>query len=104
MAGQQAAPVLVRHDHGPWHLHFTASAATLSERWCADLSVAVAVLLGSAAVTQLKGCAAENCDRLFLDTTRSRTRRFCGSSCQNRVKVTAFRRRAATRTPQLDPG
>ena len=49
-------------------------------------------LLTSDAVTRIGCCADETCGWLFLDTTRSRTRRWCDmKQCGNRNKVRRFR-------------
>ena len=71
--------------------------------WCvadeqpllARLSVEAA--LGLAAVFQtsgperVKACAATPCREVFVDTSRNRSRRFCGDRCANRYHVAAFR-------------
>ena len=50
-------------------------------------------LLTSDAISQVGLCADDTCLWLFLDTTRSRTRRWCDmKSCGNRNKVRRFRR------------
>jgi predicted RNA-binding Zn ribbon-like protein len=50
-------------------------------------------LLTSDALSQVGRCADDECQWLFLDTTRSRTRRWCDmKSCGNRHKVRRFRR------------
>ena len=52
-------------------------------------------LLTSDAVSQVGLCADDTCLWLFLDTTRSRTRRWCDmKSCGNRNKVRRFRKGA----------
>ena len=84
----EAAPQLVRHEGAPWHLHFGAG-------WLAEFATAVAMLLGSDDVERLRRCEATRCDDLFLDSTRSRTQRFCSTACQNRTKVAAHRARTA---------
>jgi len=38
-------------------------------------------------------CTAPRCDRVYVDTSRNGTRRYCSTSCQNRVKTAAFRAR-----------
>jgi predicted RNA-binding Zn ribbon-like protein len=38
-------------------------------------------------------CSAPSCDRVFVDTSRNGTKRFCTTACQNRVKAAAFRAR-----------
>jgi predicted RNA-binding Zn ribbon-like protein len=49
-------------------------------------------LLTSAGVEHIGRCADDSCAWLFLDTTRSRTRRWCDmKSCGNRNKVRRFR-------------
>ncbi len=52
-------------------------------------------LLTSDQVLQIGRCADETCGWVFLDTTRSHTRRWCDmKSCGNRNKVRRFRRGA----------
>jgi predicted RNA-binding Zn ribbon-like protein len=61
---------------------------------------AVDLLTSAALVAHIGRCADDSCAWLFLDTTRSRTRRWCDmKSCGNRNKVRRFRRvsRAARR-------
>lgn len=90
-----AAPTLVRHDGGPWHLHFASHGDAAA--WLADLATATAVLAGGDDLDRLRICAADRCDVVFLDATRSATRRFCSTACQNRTKVAAHRAREAAR-------
>ncbi|HEU5027727.1 MAG TPA: CGNR zinc finger domain-containing protein [Spirillospora sp.] len=48
----------------------------------------------------LKECQADPCTRLYLDTSRRRTRRWCDmSQCGNRAKAAAFRARRTTPGP-----
>jgi len=52
-------------------------------------------LLTSPTVDRGRTCAADNCEWLFLDTTKNRTRRWCDMKvCGNRAKVRRFRNRA----------
>jgi predicted RNA-binding Zn ribbon-like protein len=49
---------------------------------------AAADLLTSADLAKLRMCAADDCEWLFLDTTRNRRRRWCDmQTCGNRVKA-----------------
>ena len=53
---------------------------------------AAADLLTSGAIGRVRACADPGCAWLFLDTTRSGTRRWCTmQSCGNRAKVRRFR-------------
>jgi predicted RNA-binding Zn ribbon-like protein len=53
------------------------------------------VVLGSESHDRLGVCTAPRCDRVYVDTSRNGTRRYCSTSCQNRVKTAAFRARLA---------
>ncbi|HKS45764.1 MAG TPA: CGNR zinc finger domain-containing protein [Amycolatopsis sp.] len=88
-----AAPVLSGHDGEPWHLHFHAPDTGWARSWAASMATALAVVLGNPMYDRLGVCTAPACDRVFVDTSRNGTRRFCSTPCQNRVKAAAFRAR-----------
>ena len=90
-----ARPQLDRHDSEPWHLHFHGGSDSLVTGWSAGCATGLAVVLGSELHGRLGVCTAERCDRVFVDTSRNGTRRFCSTACQNRVKAAAFRARQA---------
>jgi predicted RNA-binding Zn ribbon-like protein len=91
LARSEARPRLDRHDGEPWHLHFHGAEDTLVTSWAAACATGLAVVLGSDQQGRLGVCAAPRCDRVYVDTSRNATRRFCSASCQNRVKAAAFR-------------
>lgn len=95
LADTRAAPVLSRHSGEPWHLHFHAPGADWATGWAAPMATALAIVLGSPAADRLGVCSAGQCDRVFADTSRNGTRRFCSTACQNRAKAAAFRARKA---------
>ena len=88
-----ARPELERHDGEPWHLHFHAADNTLVSGWAAGCATGLAVVLGGELYDRLGVCTAPRCDRVYVDTSRNGTRRYCSTSCQNRVKTAAFRAR-----------
>lgn len=90
-----AHPELARHDGEPWHLHFHGAADDQVTGWVAGCATGLAVVLGSEHADRLGVCSAPSCDRVFVDTSRNGTRRFCEVSCQSRVKMAAYRARAA---------
>jgi predicted RNA-binding Zn ribbon-like protein len=53
-------------------------------------------VLGSEESGRLGVCTAARCDRVYVDISRNATRRFCSTTCQNRVKAAAFRERQGT--------
>jgi predicted RNA-binding Zn ribbon-like protein len=91
LAGSGARPRLDRHDGEPWHLHFHGAEESLVISWAAGCATGLAVVLGSEQHGRLGVCTAPRCDRVFVDISRNATRRFCSTSCQNRVKAASFR-------------
>jgi predicted RNA-binding Zn ribbon-like protein len=91
LARTEARPRLDRHDGEPWHLHFHGAEDSLVTGWAAGCATGLAIVLGSDQQGRLGVCAAPRCDRVYVDTSRNATRRFCSTSCQNRVKAAAFR-------------
>ncbi len=82
-------------DRGPdgWGLHFHGADDGVVVGWSAGLASALAICAGSDLAGVLGVCAAEPCDRVFVDTSKNGTRRFCSTRCQNRVKAAAHRAR-----------
>jgi predicted RNA-binding Zn ribbon-like protein len=95
MARWGAQPRLDRHDNEPWHLHFHPADADYIQGWAAGLATGLAFVVGSELADRLGVCSAPTCDRVYADTSRNGTRRFCSTACQNRVKAAAFRARKA---------
>ncbi|HUY45303.1 MAG TPA: CGNR zinc finger domain-containing protein [Streptosporangiaceae bacterium] len=95
LAATGAHPWLDRHDGEPWHLHFHGAQDSLVTGWAAGCATGLAVVLGSDLQGRIGVCTAPRCDRVYVDTSRNGTRRFCSISCQNRVKTAAFRARQA---------
>jgi predicted RNA-binding Zn ribbon-like protein len=88
-----ARPQLHRHDGEPWHLHYHGPDDELVAGWAAGLATGLAVVLGSELHDRIGVCTAAHCDRVYVDTSRNGTRRYCGTPCQNRAKTAAFRAR-----------
>lgn len=99
-----ARPRLHRHAGEPWHLHFHPIDAPIADGWTAACATSLAVVLGSEEAHRLGVCGAPTCERVYLDTTRNTSRRFCSTACQNRVKAATYRtRRAATGSTEPAP-
>lgn len=93
MARWNAQPRLDRHDNEPWHLHFHPAHVDYVHGWAAGLATGLAFVVGSELADRLGVCSAPACDRVYADTSRNGTKRFCSTACQNRVKAAAFRAR-----------
>lgn len=87
-----ARPQLDRRDKG-WSLHFHGPDDGLVNGWAAGCAAGLALALGSDLAGRLGVCAAPQCDRVFVDTSRNGQRRFCSPQCQSRVKAAAHRAR-----------
>lgn len=90
-----AHPELERHDGEPWHVHFHATGPGLARSWAAGCATGLAIVLGGEHYDRLGVCTAPRCDRVYVDTSRNGSKRFCSTACQNRVKAGAFRGRRA---------
>jgi len=87
-----AHPLLERHDDEAWHIHFhAADEASRIKGWAAGCATGLAVVLGGEYFDRLGVCTAPRCDRVYVDTSRNGSKRFCSTACQNRVKAAAFR-------------
>ena len=96
LAATGAHPELARHDGEPWHVHFHATGpASAATGWAAGCATGLAIVLGGEYCDRLGVCTAPRCDRVYVDTSRNGSRRFCSTACQNRVKAAAFRERHA---------
>jgi predicted RNA-binding Zn ribbon-like protein len=94
LAAHPASPHLALED-GRWRLHHHPVGVPVLAMWTSITAEAVARLVGTGEHRRLRLCTAEACDRVFVDASRNGSRRFCSTTCQNRVKTAAFRRRRA---------
>ena len=92
LAAHPAHPHLAM-DHGHWRLHHHPVDAALVPQATAVCAEAMARMLDAGAASRFGTCDAELCDRVFFDGSKNGSRRFCSTTCQNRVKAAAFRRR-----------
>jgi len=79
-----------RPDGEPW---CSGGEYRRSRGWAAGCATGLAIAIGSDLCGRLGVCTADRCDRVYVDTSKNGTRRFCSTTCQNRVKSAAFRAR-----------
>jgi predicted RNA-binding Zn ribbon-like protein len=94
LAMHPATPHLASED-GIWRLHHHTADASVLPMWTSICAEGLARMIGAQASHRLGICLADNCDRVFVDTSRNASRRFCSIACQNRTKTAAFRSRNA---------
>ena len=85
-------PEVTDHDGG-WHLHYTPADAALLRRLTAVAAMALTGVVIAYGTERLKRCGADDCDDVFVDTSRNTSRRYCADRCSNRANVAAFRAR-----------
>jgi hypothetical protein len=95
--GVRTAPHLTDHDGYDWHVHFFAPGSRVGEHLAVECGMALAYVVAAGELDRLRLCAADDCDRVLVDLSRNRCRRFCDSrTCGNRVHVAAYRARRRT--------
>jgi predicted RNA-binding Zn ribbon-like protein len=93
-----ARPQLDPLEGGGYHVHFHGTTDSLATGWAAGCATGLALAVGSDLAGRLGVCEAQRCDRVHVDTSKNATKRFCSTSCQNRMKTAAFRQRRVSRS------
>jgi len=88
-----ARPQLDPLPDGGWHVHFHGSSDALATGWAAGCATGLALAIGTNLAGRLGICEADRCDRVYIDTSRNSSRRFCALTCQNRMKAATYRAR-----------
>ena len=97
VADARTTPRLTDHGDWPMHIHYAAAGARLGERLAADCGMALALLIAAGERQRLATCAAPDCERVLVDLSRNRSKRYCESrTCGNRLHVAAYRTRQRT--------
>ncbi|MGH8827029.1 MAG: CGNR zinc finger domain-containing protein [Jiangellaceae bacterium] len=99
LSGAKLCPRLTDHDGYDWHMHFFAPGSAIAEHLLIDAGIALSFVVVAGEHERLQVCDAPDCDRVLVDLSRNRSKRYCDSrTCGNRLHVAAYRerRRAAT--------
>nr|WP_296770117.1 CGNR zinc finger domain-containing protein [Rhodococcus sp. (in: high G+C Gram-positive bacteria)] len=97
LARASAYPRLTNHAGDGWHMHYRDPNIALGSVVRALVSVGTALHLTGRGMSRLGRCAAEDCDTVFADISRTGRQRYCGTVCSNRDAVRRHRARAAAR-------
>lgn len=89
-------PELVSHDDQRWHVHL-APQGSVSDRFAAGAVIGVALTVSLVGVSRLGICAIASCPRVFIDASRSRSRRYCPEHTAAKTNVSALHRQPADR-------
>lgn len=97
VADARTTPRLTDHDGWPLHIHYYAPGARLAEHLAADCGMALAFMIAAGERQRLATCAAPDCERVLIDLSRNRSKRYCDArTCGNRLHVAAYRARQRT--------
>lgn len=88
-------PQISGHDGQPWHLHLTQG-GTVADRYAAGAAMGLATQLTRLGPDRLGLCQGLSCERVFIDTSANRSRRYCSDRCGARTNVTTLRTRRRT--------
>lgn len=91
-------PMISDHQPDNLHMHVANRAASVAELLISESLMGLANLVCDLGAERLGTCEADRCDRVFVDTSPNRSRRYCSERCSSRANVAAYRarQRAAT--------
>ena len=85
-------PYATDHD-GALHLHYARPDAPALEQLTTTVAMGLSQVVVQHGWQRLGVCAAENCDDVYVDTSRNASRRYCSNTCASRSTVAAYRAR-----------
>ncbi len=83
-------PVLDQHDGGPWHVHLSES-GSMTDRYAAASVIGLSLVLSAFGMERLGICAIASCDRVYIDGSKNKSRRYCMEHSAARGNVTSLR-------------
>ncbi|BAN00424.1 CGNR zinc finger domain-containing protein [Ilumatobacter coccineus] len=87
-------PSIVDHGGVGHHIHWTPATAKFDDQVMADLLMALAQEICDNGTIRFGRCGADDCERLFYDATRNRSKRFCSDPrCASRTHTADHRAR-----------
>lgn len=94
LEGARVCPRLTNHDGYDWHTHYFAPGAAPAEHLLIDAGMALTFVVVAGEQERLQVCSAPDCERVLVDLSRNRSKRYCDSrTCGNRLHVAAYRER-----------
>jgi predicted RNA-binding Zn ribbon-like protein len=95
LARSPVQPELVTHDDQPWHVHL-AEHGSAADRYAAGAVVGLTLTVSQFGLARLGICSIASCQRVFIDASSNRSRRYCPEHCATRANVTTIRAQAET--------
>jgi predicted RNA-binding Zn ribbon-like protein len=82
-------PVLVEHDGEPWHIHLSES-GSVTDRYAAASVIGLSLLLSALGRERLGVCTIASCDRVYIDGSKNKSRRYCAEHSATKGNVTSL--------------
>jgi predicted RNA-binding Zn ribbon-like protein len=82
-------PMLVTHDGEPWHVHL-AESGSITDRYAAASTISLSLLFSQLGAGRFGICAIASCDRVFIDGSSNKSRRYCADHSAARTNVTSL--------------
>lgn len=87
-----AVPRISLHTDDP-HLHFEPVNSTMTSFLGTTTAMGLASVIVEHGTDRFGECGASDCNHVYVDTSRNRSRRHCSNTCSTREAVAAHRRR-----------
>ena len=94
LADHGAVPRVSLHSGEP-HLHFEPVNSSMHSWLATTTSMGLAAVIVEHGVERFGSCGAADCDDVYVDTSRNKSRRHCSNTCSTREAVAAHRARKA---------
>lgn len=95
-------PVIVGHDGKRWHLHLHES-GSVTDRYASASVASLAIIVTQLGTERLGICAIASCDRVYVDGSSNRSRRYCKQHGAARANVTSLRHQGQSAAAGSDP-
>lgn len=89
-----AVPRVSLHSGTP-HFHFETTGASMCSWLGATTAMGLASVIVEHGIDRFGVCCSGDCDDVYVDTSRNRSRRHCSNTCSTREAVAAYRKRQA---------
>jgi predicted RNA-binding Zn ribbon-like protein len=83
-------PELVSSDDQHWHVHL-AEAGSAADRYAAGAVIGLTLIVSQYGLDRLGVCSIASCQRVFIDSSPNRSRRYCAEHGAARTNVTTIR-------------
>jgi len=86
-------PELVSSDDQHWHVHL-AEAGSAADRYAAGAVIGLTLTISQYGLDRLGVCSIASCQRVYIDSSPNRSRRYCAEHSAARANVTTIRAQA----------